>query len=168
MQSNYAACLTAVLSEEGGYVNNPHDPGGPTNLGITQVTLSHELGRPASIADVKSLSVGSELVAGIYRKKFWNLIGGDHLPHGLDLIAFDIAVNSGPHRANEWLREMATIQPRPDVSQLINHLDVRRRNFWRGLKTWIYFGKGWFRREDRIYAKAIEMAHRAGVIHASL
>ena len=45
-----------VIRREGGFVDHPHDRGGPTNFGITQATLSRHLGRPASVADVRRLS----------------------------------------------------------------------------------------------------------------
>ena len=37
---NFDDCLKFTLQFEGGFVNNPKDPGGPTNLGVTQATLS--------------------------------------------------------------------------------------------------------------------------------
>ena len=53
---NFEACLKFVLQFEGGFVNNPKDPGGPTNLGVTQATLSGFLGRQATIDEVKALT----------------------------------------------------------------------------------------------------------------
>ena len=102
---NFDSCLARTLKFEGGYVNNPHDPGGPTNMGITIATLSHELGRAATIAEVKTMSRAT--AATIYRKKYWNLINGDKLPRGVDLLAFDIAVNSGIGRVLPWLQKPA-------------------------------------------------------------
>lgn len=148
---NFETCLSFVLKYEGGYVNNPRDPGGPTNRGITIATLSHELGRAATVADVRALT--RELAATIYRKKYWNLIGGDMLPRGLDLLAFDIAVNSGPGRALEWLRATGSMPTYLRIAEL----DAKRRSFWRSLKTWAVFGKGWSAREDACFALATVM-----------
>ena len=38
--ANFDKCLKFTLQFEGGFTNDPKDPGGPTNLGITQATLS--------------------------------------------------------------------------------------------------------------------------------
>ena len=38
MNGNFERCLALVLRSEGGYVNNPADPGGMTNLGVTKNT----------------------------------------------------------------------------------------------------------------------------------
>ena len=38
MNGNFEQCLALVLKEEGGYVDNPHDPGGMTNHGVTKTT----------------------------------------------------------------------------------------------------------------------------------
>ena len=43
MRANYAESLQAVLVHEGGFVNNPKDPGGMTNLGCTKATLGLHL-----------------------------------------------------------------------------------------------------------------------------
>src|SRR5262245_15160238 len=71
---NFEACLKFVLQFEGGFVNNPADPGGPTNLGVTQTTLSAFLGRHATVDEVKALT--PEKVAPIYRFRFWDHVQG--------------------------------------------------------------------------------------------
>jgi lysozyme family protein len=152
MLGNLPNCLSITLKFEGGYVNNPHDPGGPTNLGVTQVTLSHELGRAATIAEVKALT--PETVEPIYHKKYWNLIDGDNLPKGLDLIAFDIAVNSGPGRANQFLNECKG----QSTINRIRYLDNSRRSFWKHLSSFRWFGKGWMTRENFVLSEALKMA----------
>jgi len=38
MSNRFAACLERVLRHEGGFVNHPEDPGGATNMGVTQQT----------------------------------------------------------------------------------------------------------------------------------
>jgi lysozyme family protein len=93
---NFEKCLKFVLQFEGGFVNDPKDPGGPTNLGVTQATLSAFLNRQATIAEVKALT--PEKVAPIYRGKFWDHVNGDNLPIGVDLAVFDFGVHSGPAR----------------------------------------------------------------------
>lgn len=145
------ACLETVFKWEGGYVNHPKDPGGPTNRGITQATLSHERGQRASIDDVRNLTRAE--AAEIYRKKYWNLIQGEALPAGVDLLALDIAVNSGPGRALSWLNETAGLSPPARLARL----DRKRRRFWQGLKTFCFFGQGWMNRENDVYRAARAM-----------
>ena len=38
MDDNFDTCLAFTLKEEGGYSDNPADPGGATNMGITLAT----------------------------------------------------------------------------------------------------------------------------------
>ena len=151
MKYNFTKVLDLVLVYEGGYVNNPRDPGGPTNLGVTQVTLSHELGHPASIMEVRALTPAQ--VAPIYQKKYWNLIGGDVLPSGVDLIAMDYAVNSGPGRVLPLLAQTTGFTP----LARIKYIDYKRRGFWHQLRTFVTFGRGWLNRENNVYAHAIVM-----------
>ena len=51
----FAVCLAEVLRQEGGYVDDAHDAGGATNLGVTLATLGRALGRPADLAELKAL-----------------------------------------------------------------------------------------------------------------
>lgn len=40
MKRNFQTVMPYIFSEEGGYADNPADPGGATNMGITINTLS--------------------------------------------------------------------------------------------------------------------------------
>src|SRR4029079_2888623 len=102
MIENWDKAFAEVIKSEGGYVNHPRDPGGPTNLGITQATLSRWLGRHASVADVRALT--RDKVKPIYKRNFWDVVKGDELPGGVDFAVYDFAVNSGPSRAARYLQ----------------------------------------------------------------
>lgn len=95
--------ITDILQREGGYVNHPADKGGPTNLGITQATLSAHRGYPVSIQEVRELS---ELEArSIYEKSYYLQPRINLLPEAIQPQMFDIAVNSGAKRAVLLLQE---------------------------------------------------------------
>lgn len=151
MKANFPTALDLTLKYEGGFVNDPHDPGGATNMGITIATLSHELGRQATVAEVRNLSRST--AATIYRKKYWNVVGGDSLPSGVDILAFDIAVNSGPGRALNWLAQVKGKTP----AEQIRILDEKRRSFYKGLKTFWRFGRGWMAREKDLHGHALAL-----------
>jgi len=155
MRDNFDACLSLTLRFEGGYVDDPRDPGGATNLGITRGTLSEWRGHTVTKADVKALT--REDAAAIYRAHYWTHINGDALPAGVDCLLFDIAVNSGPARALDWDAKIGHLPP---VAR-IKALDARRRSFWRGLRTFVTFGRGWMARENAVLAAALAMAARA-------
>jgi lysozyme family protein len=92
--------LPLLLQFEGGYVDNPSDPGGETNKGITMATFrqcSHEqLGIEPTSANLKALT---DAQAGIiYRALYWNKVGGDNYPlQDLANIVCDFYVNAGTH-----------------------------------------------------------------------
>lgn len=92
--------LPIVLRFEGGYVNNPTDPGGETNKGITMLTFqhcSHELlGIDPTSENLKALTAGQ---AGlIYKSLYWNKVQGDSIAaQDLANIVCDFFVNAGTH-----------------------------------------------------------------------
>lgn len=94
MKSNFQKVMPYIFSEEGGYADNPADPGGATNMGITIATLSAWDGHQVSPEDVKEMTPAT--ATQIYQAQFWNKIDGDNLPSGLDDALFDFSVNSGP------------------------------------------------------------------------
>lgn len=90
-----------VLAEriEGGFVDNPSDPGGATNYGISTRFLRSVGDR----RDVRSLS--REDAIELYRKYFWDKCLCDQLPDDLALCVFDCSVNQGPGAAGKFLQE---------------------------------------------------------------
>ena len=77
---NFAASLRLTLQFEGGYSDHPADPGGATKYGITQAVLAEWRGRQVSKQEVRDLA-RSEAEA-IYRRNYWDAVGGDELPAG--------------------------------------------------------------------------------------
>jgi lysozyme family protein len=92
--------LPTLLRFEGGFVDDPTDPGGETNKGVTMATFrqcSHDLlGIDPTSENLKSLT---DAQAGIiYRALYWNKMSGDDFPlQDLANIVCDFYVNSGTH-----------------------------------------------------------------------
>jgi lysozyme family protein len=92
----------------------------------------------------------------IYKARFWNRIGGDGLLAGPDAMLFDVAVNSGVGRARQW---MPLIQGKNAVDG-VKAIGARRRAFFRSLRTFDVFGKGWMRRVNEVEAWSLAWALR--------
>ena len=95
--SSSPEAIRRLLASEGGYVNHPADPGGPTNFGITLADYRKYVKADASAADIRAMRV--EEAKAIYRAKYWAAMRADELPAGVDYCIFDYAVNSGTGRA---------------------------------------------------------------------
>lgn len=153
MLSNYARCLSVVLTHEGGYANHPQDPGGATMKGVTQATYNAYRARKG-LAPRAVRQIAEAELQEIYRTGYWNEVQGDTLPIGVDLAVFDGAVNSGPARSKGWLRSGM----RQTAADTVKAICAARRSFLRGLRTWATFGRGWTRRVADIEAKGVSWA----------
>jgi lysozyme family protein len=161
---DFEDALRSVLRWEGGFSNHPKDPGGATNYGITQRTLSQWRGRPVSVVEVRNLSF--EDVVPIYKKLYWDECRCGEMPDGLDLLVFDSAVNQGPNRAKRLLQRslgvaedgiigpatMAAIR-RLDNRALLDELVSRRAVHCASLQS--DFHLGWFRRLIDMHRQAL-------------
>lgn len=102
------------LSHEGGLCDDPNDPGGITDRGISLRFLkSHNIDidgdGDVDADDIRGLSY--EDVCGLYRRFFWNLVHGDDLQNqAMATKLFDMAVNMGPGRAIRIAQESAGLQ----------------------------------------------------------
>ena len=164
----FEACLPIILASEGGFVDDPADPGGATNLGVTRATLCGWLGRAASAADVEALTPAA--VAPIYRARYWNPAHAGDCPVGVDLMVFDEAVNQGVGRALASLQSTLSVAAdgafgpttqaaltAADPARLIRAIAANREAHYRALPTFPRFGRGWLARLDRTTAFALGM-----------
>ena len=169
MQENWNDSFAAVLKHEGGFVNNPKDPGGMTNLGVTRSAWESYLNRSVTEAEMRALT--PETVKPFYTAMDWDKIKGDQLPAGVDYAAYDLAVNSGTGRAAKYLQEIAgvtadgAIGPKSleaikscDPDQVVDALCDMRLDFLKRLPTFETFGKGWTIRVNDVKEKASSMA----------
>jgi len=165
-------CLAIILKNEGGYVNHPADPGGMTNLGVTRRVWEQWVGHPVTEAEMRALTPAK--VGPLYRANYWNAVQGDRLPHAVALCVFDFAVNSGVGRSAKTLQPIVLEAPDGHVGpatinavkgfcemngegELVRQFSNARRSFYRGLKTFPTFGKGWLRRVDEVESAALRM-----------
>lgn len=93
-----------VVGIEGGYVNDPDDPGGATRYGITEkVARAH-----GYAGDMKDLPI--ELAKDVYRSGYWGICKCDSLKWPLSLFVFDSAVNQGTDAAIRILQKTLNVQ----------------------------------------------------------
>lgn len=166
MENNFEQSLRWVLKSEGGFVDDPQDPGGATDEGVTQAVYdrwrrSHNLPLQ-SVRDIRDIEVEA-----IYRNRYWDVVAGDDLPGGLDYCVFDFAVNSGEGRAAEFLQRLVMVKPDGQIGPktlaaiaehspraLVDQLCRDRMDWLRNLKRFPHFGKGWISRVETVQVRA--------------
>lgn len=152
--SNRDICIARVLAHEGGYSNNPSDPGGPTNFGITLADARAYWKAKATAADVRAMP--KKVAVAIYEAKYWDALRCDELPSGVDYAVFDYGVNSGVRRAKKVLQRIVGVTDDGDLGPLtmqavaaydaagvVAGINDERLVFLKSLNTWPVFSKGW-------------------------
>ena len=174
MKDNFNSALTQVLRHEGLWSDHSADPGGATMKGVTLATYRQH--RPgATKAQLRAIT--DDEVRQIYREGYWNVIRGDDLPYGIDLVAFDAAVNSGPKRGARWVQSALGVTAdgqigaktilaahQADPMPVIMRACQDRMRFLQSLPTWPKFGKGWTRRVSDVQEVALAMTKPAKII----
>lgn len=146
---NFDEAFEILIGHEGGYVNNPSDPGGETKYGVSK--------RSYPDVDIRNLTLDE--AKAIYRKDYWNRLDSDSMPDSVRFDLFDTAVNSGPGTAGRLLQRAAGVAEDGSIGPLtvaaVNAMDpweIRakynacRLHFMTDLSVWPTFGKGWARR----------------------
>ncbi|MGH1418221.1 MAG: TIGR02594 family protein [Hyphomicrobiaceae bacterium] len=167
--------LAHILDVEGGYTNDPVDPGGPTNKGITLAVYARWVGvdlttvtRARLLRELKTIS--DETVRDIYQARYWVSSQAGDLPPALALMHMDAGVNHGVGTAIRFLQAAvrtdvdgeigpltrAAITQQPMLQTLSRYADIRRRRY-RKLKHFWRFGRGWLARVDKTLNRAIAL-----------
>lgn len=106
--SGFREALPLILKYEGGYVNDPADPGGATNKGITQRVYDvYRTGRSLPRQGVQLITPAE--VEAIYLVNYWQAGHCDLLPWPLSLAHFDACVNTGLAQAMKLLQRAAGV-----------------------------------------------------------
>ncbi len=172
----FTRALDHVLAMEGGYSEDPYDPGGPTNLGIILSEYARWRGLPldathyaALKADLKRLT--RDEADRIYRANYWDAAHCADLPPALAVFHFDCAVNQGVTGAARMLQQalrvdvdaivgpatIAAAWQMPHPEALARYAEARRAHY-RSLSTFWRFGRGWLSRVDATLALARSVA----------
>lgn len=136
-----------LMGHEGGYSNNPKDPGGETNWGISK--------RSYPAVDIKNLT--REQAAAIYLRDFWQPLGD--APAAVKFQTFDFAVNSGIQTAirklqtaigvaddGHWGPVSAARLASLEVNDVLLRYMAQRLRFWVKCSAWPTMGAGWVNR----------------------
>jgi len=178
-QADFLRAMPRILVYEGGKVDDPRDPGGRTNQGVTQATYNAYLrSKGLTVQDVY-LMVNTER-DDIYFSMYWARDDGDALPVGLDFVVFDAAVNSGCGQSGKWLqaalgsayagqvdgmigaKTIQAIEDHGDVEGLIEEFCSRRLGTLKRLRTWSIYGAGWHARVANGQKIALSWADASG------
>lgn len=169
MDRNFAKALALVLKSEGGWSDNPADPGGATMKGVTLANFRRYVKADATKDDLRHITDAQ--IATVYRRFYWDAVAGAELPDGVDYAVFDFAVNSGPSRAAKYLQDVVSVNQDGRIGPatvkaagakpagvVIDALCDARLAFLKRLPIWPQFGKGWNSRVASVRAQALKMA----------
>lgn len=111
--------LPLLLRFEGGFVNDPDDPGGATNKGITLKTFQH-FGPRAGFTDTSLaalLRITDEEAGRIYKVHYWDPLRGDEIPlQPLAELLVDFYVNAGTNAIKELQRHLMSVSAHGTLS----------------------------------------------------
>lgn len=165
--SAFDIALEHVLKMEGGWSNHKDDPGGPTCKGITlhtyQTAVRKGLIEQGSIDELKALkNLTRAKIKKIYKQLYWRQAGCQYFHFPIAISLFDAAVNHGPSRAVKLLQTAidavvdGEVGPETikktnilSVHQALNKFISVRRAYYKKLRQFNIFGKGWMKRLDQ-------------------
>lgn len=149
--SSFDDAFDALIGNEGGYSNNPKDPGGETMWGIT-ARVARAWGYAGAMKDLPR-----DTAKAIAKKLYWDPLSLDQFDARVAFQIFDANYNGG--HPIIWMQGAAGVK----VDGLIGPVTIAavqnthplrfilrwnalRLNYFTALKTWLDFGKGWARR----------------------
>lgn len=153
---SFERAVEIVLELEGGYVDDPHDPGGRTKWGISQSAYPE--------MDIANLTRAQAVT--LYRQDYWNACKCSLMPWPWSLYVFDAAVNQGVRAAVTMLQRtlgvaddgvigpktLAALE-RASPERALRYM-VARLMRYHALSTWDQYGAGWAYRLFRVVSEA--------------
>jgi|SRR5210317_928130 len=122
----FKEAIEVVLKHEGGFVDDPDDPGGTTKYGVSlrwlkSADIDIDGNGAIDSLDVKGLTL--EKAKKLYKDRWWIPHAyGDIQKKRIAIKVFDTAINMGSNRANKILQRSLTISGYPTkVDGIIGH-----------------------------------------------
>ena len=153
MSLTFQQIFDRLIGHEGGYVNDPRDPGGDTNWGITKGTALAN----GYAGAMKAMT--REQAFKIYQSAFWVRYQCEKMPSAIAYQFFDAAVNHGLGNASRMLQRAVGVADdgvignmtlaavkKMAISDVIMRLNAERLEFYCKLGNFATYGKGWVRR----------------------
>jgi lysozyme family protein len=153
----FEVAFSELMVSEGGYVYDPKDPGGETKYGISK--------RAYPELDIKNLT--KQQAKEIFRQDYWEVCRCEEIPECLAIIVSDMAYNSGNSRAIKLLQKSLGIKEDGIIGSItvgkaneVDKLNILKKyrenriNFYKGLKTFSIYGKGWVARTNKVFELA--------------
>lgn len=171
--SAFDTALPILLHEEGGFNDDPLDPGGMTNLGVTKKVWDRWTGHVSDEAEMRALTPAK--VAPLYRVQYWNALSCDQLPDALAVCVFDFAVNAGASRAARYLQQMVgavedghigpvtiaavnAFVAEHGVADTVKRYQDLRSRYYCSLPLFSRYGRGWLNRVADVETAALRLA----------
>jgi lysozyme family protein len=168
----FDAAFAVVVGVEGGYTDEPADPGNWTGgaVGVGDLRGTKWGISAASFPTLDIPTLPQRVAAAIYRAKYWDRLAGDALAPPIALISFDAGVNQGVGFAARTLQEAvgagvdgvigpATVRAAHrfdnDPMPVVIEIGARRALRYASLGTFPRFGLGWMRRLMRVATAAV-------------
>jgi lysozyme family protein len=150
---DFDTAFTALMGNEGGYSNNPADPGGETMWGIT-ARVARQWGYSGAMKDLPQ-----DTARRIAYDMYWKPAHCPDLPPEVSFDVFDCAYNSGPEQAIKILQRAvgttddgvfgpATVMAMGCYTPVAvsKRFNGERLKFYTSLQTFATFGRGWVNR----------------------
>lgn len=163
---NFERAQEIIREFEGGFVNDPKDPGGATNFGITKKTLEAWRKRPVTVAEVAAMTYDE--AKQIYFAEYWSKSSCDAMPGPLALPVYNVTVHAGPDTAARFLQlalnqngaavevdggiggETLGAIPKVPLAELISdYIDLYEAKL-RAHKNFAHFKTGFLRRVNKL------------------
>lgn len=144
---DFDTAFDRLMGHEGGYSNDPQDPGGETNWGISKRSYPN--------VDIKCLT--RDGAKAIYLRDFWTPLADADA--AIKYQVFDFAVNGGLSVAirklqaaigvaddGHWGSQSMAALKKMEVNDVLLKFNAQRLRFYTSLKNWTVYGKGWTNR----------------------
>ncbi|MDI3301602.1 MAG: glycosyl hydrolase 108 family protein [Burkholderia multivorans] len=149
--SSFDDAFAALIGNEGGYSNNPQDPGGETMWGVT-ARVARAAGYTGAMRDLPR-----DTAKAIAKRLYWDPLHLDQFDPRVAFQIFDANYNGG--HPVIWMQgaagarvdgvlgpqTIAAVQA-ADPLRFVLRWNALRLTYFTSLATWPTFGKGWTRR----------------------